>query len=270
VKKERLISFEGLDGAGKTTQIAKLENWLKKKGIPYICTREPGGTLFGIEIRKLLLSVNNPELKINALAEAFLFQADRAQHFAEVVLPALREGKLVISDRCFDASIAYQGYARGVGEELVKKLSLLAMHDRKPDLTILLDLDPSQVHRRVGHIQQLPLPDFIKITHGKNGVREEPNRLDSEAQIFHRRVRDGFLDLARANRRRIKKVDASLSPEQIHEQIIARVELLWVDPKSKRDTAYKHRHKGKEDSRKYGQTNNLWVPEDVLLIAHLD
>ncbi len=138
----RLISFEGLDGAGKTTQMELLERWLAERHIAYIRTREPGGTPLGTELRHLLL--HRPELKITPLAEALLFQADRAQHFSTVVIPALHEGRLVITDRCFDASIAYQGYARGVGVELVERLSLLATQGRVPDLTILLDLDPTQ------------------------------------------------------------------------------------------------------------------------------
>src|ERR1700730_1231646 len=142
----RLISFEGLDGAGKTTQMRLLEQWLQARGVASIRTLEPGGTPLGTEIRQLVL--NRPELAIVPLAEAFLFQADRAQHFAELVIPALQAGKLVITDRCYDASIAYQGVARGVGVELVEQLSLLATQGLKPDLTILLDLDPAQVYSR--------------------------------------------------------------------------------------------------------------------------
>src|SRR6266849_4350538 len=123
-----------------------LEQWLQARGISYVRTREPGGTRLGGEIRQLLL--NRPELAITPLAETFLFQADRAQHFARVVLPALAEGLLVITDRCLDASIAYQGHARGAGIELVTRLSLIATQGHLPDLTILLDLDPSQVHAR--------------------------------------------------------------------------------------------------------------------------
>src|SRR6266699_4243322 len=120
-----------------------LERWLQAHGVPYVRTREPGGTPLGFELRRLLL--NRPDLAIVPLAEAFLFQADRAQHFATLVIPALSEGKLVITDRCFDASIAYQGFARGVGVELIEQLSLLATQGRVPNLTILLDLDPTQV-----------------------------------------------------------------------------------------------------------------------------
>jgi dTMP kinase len=212
VKKGRLISFEGLDGAGKSTQMSMLERWLEALDVPFIHTREPGGTPLGIEIRQLLL--NRPDLDIVALAEAFLFQADRAQHFATLVIPALEEGKLVLTDRCFDASIAYQGYARGVDISLIEQLSLLATQGYKPDLTILLDLDPSEVHRRTD------------IAHDQNGTRERQTRFDAEAEDFHRRVQEGFRSLARANPERIKVVDASRTPEEIHQEIIGLVRVL--------------------------------------------
>jgi dTMP kinase len=212
VSKGRLISFEGLDGAGKTTQMDLLERWLQARGVSYVRTREPGGTPLGVEIRRLLL--NRPDLAIVPLAEAFLFQADRAQHFATLVIPALREGKLIISDRCFDASIAYQGYARGVGVELVEQLSMLATQGYKPDLTILLDLDPSEVHRRTD------------TTSDQSGAREELTRFDAEAEDFHRRVQEGFRALARAHPERIKVVDASRSAGEIHQEIVELVEPL--------------------------------------------
>lgn len=231
MKKGKLISFEGLDGAGKTTQIEMLENWLKKRGIPYLRTREPGGTDFGREIRELLLSVGNPALKIDPLAEALLFQADRAQHFSGVILPALQEGKHVITDRCFDASIAYQGYARGLGAERIEALSMIATQGHKPDLTIFLDLDPKQVYKRVGVQLSIPFDE----EHNRNGVREEPNRLDTEAQSFHRRVREGFLALARDHPERIKTINASHSIQAIHQKIVAQIKLLLNDnPKPKR------------------------------------
>jgi dTMP kinase len=212
VSKGRLISFEGLDGAGKTTQMDLLERWLQSRGVPYVRTREPGGTPLGVEIRRLLL--NRPELAIDPLAEAFLFQADRAQHFARLVIPALGEGKLVITDRCFDASIAYQGYGRGVGAELVEQLSMLATRGHVPDLTILLDLDPSEVHMRTD------------MSGDRSGTREERTRFDAEAEDFHRRVQEGFRVLARAHPERIKVVDASRSPEEIHQEITRLVEPL--------------------------------------------
>jgi dTMP kinase len=212
VKKGRLISFEGLDGAGKSTQMNMLERWLEALQVPFVHTREPGGTPLGIEIRQLLL--NRPELAIVPLAEAFLFQADRAQHFATLVIPALNEGKLVLTDRCFDASIAYQGFARGIDISLIEHLSLQATQGYKPDLTILLDLDPSEVHHRTD------------ITQDQNGTREGRTRFDAEAVSFHQRVQEGFRALARAYPERIKVIDASRSPEEIHQEIIGLVQAL--------------------------------------------
>lgn len=205
----RLISFEGLDGAGKTTQMQLLEQWLQARGVSYIRTLEPGGTPLGIEIRPLVL--NRPELGIRPLAEALLFQADRAQHFAELVIPSLQAGKLVITDRCYDASIAYQGYARGVGVELVEQLSMLATRGIKPDLTILLDLDPSQVQGRTD------------VSTDVSGTREGRTRFDAEREEFHQKVQEGFRMLARKYPERIKVVNASRSVEQIHEEIVGLV-----------------------------------------------
>lgn len=212
LSKGRLISFEGLDGAGKTTQMHLLEQWLQARGVSYIRTLEPGGTPLGVEIRPLVL--NRPELAIIPLAEAFLFQADRAQHFARLVIPALQEGQLVITDRCYDASIAYQGYARGVGVELVEQLSMLATQGVQPDLTILLDLEPSQVLNRTD------------VTSNQGGQREERNRFDVEAEEFHQRVREGFRLLARKYPERIKVVDASRTVEEIHGEIVGLVQTL--------------------------------------------
>lgn len=212
MSKGHLISFEGLDGAGKTTQITLLERWLDAQNIVYVSTREPGGTALGIEIRQLLL--NRPDLAITPLAEALLFQADRAQHFATLVLPAMQAGKLVITDRCFDASIAYQGHARGVGIELVARLSMIATQGHIPDLTILLDLDPSQVHPRTD------------VSSDQSGLREDQTRFDKEAQEFHNKVREAFLVLARLYPERIKLLDASRPKEEIHEDILALVKPL--------------------------------------------
>ena len=212
LSKGRLISFEGLDGAGKTTQMQLLEQWIQARGIACIRTLEPGGTPLGVEIRPLVL--NRPELAIVPLAEAFLFQADRAQHFSRLVIPALHEGKLVITDRCYDASIAYQGYARGVGVELVEQLSMLATQGVQPDLTILLDLEPSQVHNRTD------------VTSDSSGTREQRTRFDVEAEEFHRRAREGFRMLVRKYPERIKVVNASRTVEEVHEEIVGLVQSL--------------------------------------------
>lgn len=205
-----LISFEGLDGAGKTTQMELLTQWLDERGVSYVRTREPGGTPLGVEVRRLLL--NRPDLVITSLAEAFLFQADRAQHFAQVVLPGLAEGKLVITDRCLDASIAYQGYARNIGVELITRLSLIATQGRMPDLTIMLDLDPAAVQSRTD------------VTNDAGGTREEQTRFDKEVVQFHEQVREGFLLLAQTYPERIRVLDASRPQDEIHRKIVALVE----------------------------------------------
>jgi dTMP kinase len=207
-----LISFEGLDGAGKTTQLDLLERWLQAHGIDYIRTREPGGTPLGIEIRQLLF--HHPELTITPLAEAFLFQADRAQHFATVIQPALDAGTLVISDRCIDSSIAYQGVARGVGPERVEQLSLLATQGCLPDLTILLDLEPAQVGQRT------------TATNDQSSLRGVPSRFDRESEQFHRSLRGAFLALAEAHPERIRVIDAGQPIEHVHEQVVRSVEQL--------------------------------------------
>lgn len=206
----RLISFEGLDGSGKTTQMQLLEQWLVAHSVPYLRTREPGGTPLGAEIRTLLF--NRPDLVITPLAEAFLFQADRAQHFATLILPALESGTHIITDRCFDSSIAYQGSARGVGTDLVEHLSMIATQGHVPDLTILLDLDPILVRAR------------IDVTQDQSGLRDQQSRFDTETEHFHQTLRQTFLDLARRYPQRIKVIDASQSPEEIHRQIVALVE----------------------------------------------
>jgi dTMP kinase len=208
-----LISFEGLDGAGKTTQIDLFVQWLERVGIAYVRTREPGGTALGIEIRQLLFA--HPELSITPLAEAFLFQADRAQHFETLVLPALADGKVVVSDRCFDSSIAYQGQAQGVGIDIVEHLSLLATQGYIPDLTFFLDLDPALVHTRTSNVRKF------------QGEFEEQSRFDRAAVEFHRRLRQAFLALVQAHPQRIKRIDAAQSPERVQLDIIALAEQLF-------------------------------------------
>ena len=207
-----LISFEGLDGAGKTTQIDLLVRWFADRSLPYIRTREPGGTPLGSEIRRLHL--DRPDLTLTPLAEAFLFQADRAQHFAALILPALAEGRHVITDRCLDSGIAYQGAARGVGESLVEQLSLVATQEHVPDLTLLLDLDPVKVGQRTDNASD------------QGGQREQPSRFDKESEQFHTRLRVAFLRLAQKYPERIHVIDASQSVEQIHQEIVALVSRL--------------------------------------------
>jgi len=211
----RLISFEGLDGAGKSTQMRLLEQWLASHNISYIHTREPGGTPFGVEIRRILF--DHPEFTITPLAEAFLFQADRAQHFSTVILPALEQGIHVLTDRCFDSSIAYQGVARGVGADLVMQISMLATQNHLPDLTLLLDLDPTQVHARTD------------IAQDASGLREQQSRFDTESERFHQTLRQAFLTLAHTYPERIKVVDASRTQEEIHGEVVALVKPFVIE-----------------------------------------
>jgi dTMP kinase len=206
VSRGYLISFEGLDGAGKTTQIDLLERWFREQALPYKRTREPGGTPLGVEIRNLLF--NRPDLTLTPLAETFLFQADRAQHFATVILPTLAQGSHVITDRCFDSSIAYQGAARGVGEALIERLSLIATQDHQPDLTLLLDLDPANVGIRTD------------ITRNPGSRREQQSRFDTESEQFQSSLRDAFMGLAHRYPARIKVIDASRTPEQVHQNVV--------------------------------------------------
>ncbi len=209
MRRGRLISFEGLDGAGKTTQMRLLEQWFQTQNIPCISTREPGGTPLGTEIRHLLLQ--RPELAITPLAEALLFQADRAQHFSTLVLPALAIGTHVITDRCFDSSIAYQGVARNMGAELIEQLSLIATQGHVPDLTILLDLDPALVPVRTRKIDD------------HSSMREEQTHFDREHEEFHVRLRQAFLLLAQKHSERIKVINATQSLQQLHQKIVALV-----------------------------------------------
>jgi len=189
-----------------------LERWLIDQQVEYVRTREPGGTPLGAEIRALLFQ--RPELTIAPLAEAFLFQADRAQHFATKIVPALEAGMLVVTDRCFDSSIAYQGAARGVGTELVERLSLIATGGLVPDLTFFLDLDPQQVYARTD------------VLHDQRGQREAPSRFDQESVQFHQRLRHTFLVLAQTYPERVKVIDASQTPQAMHQQIICLLQPL--------------------------------------------
>lgn len=208
-----LISFEGLDGAGKTTQIDLFEQWLQRTGMAYVRTREPGGTPLGMEIRQLLF--HRPELSITPLAEAFLFQADRAQHFETLVLPALADGKVVVSDRCFDSSIAYQGLAQGVGSDTVEQLSLLATQGYIPDLTFFLDLDPALVYSRTSNARKF------------QGKVEAQSRFDRASVEFHARLRQAFLSLVQAHPQRIKRIDAAQAPERVQLDIVVLAEELF-------------------------------------------
>jgi dTMP kinase len=210
------ISFEGIEGSGKTTQIQGLHDYLCQKGHDVVLTREPGGSGIGQQIRAILLHSKNKDL--NPLAELLLYMADRAQHLNEIVKPGLASGKMILCDRYFDATIAYQGYARGLDLDLISQLHGLAFADYKPHLTLLLDLPPETGLGRAW--QQI-----------ENGQRTDAEtRFEEETLAFHRRVREGYLALARLEPRRFKIIDASGSQDQVANEIIAVLDKTIRDP----------------------------------------
>lgn len=199
------ITLEGIEGSGKTTQIGRLAEFLENKGIGCVTTRQPGGTLIGENIRSILLDPANSALA--PLAELLLYMADRAQHIHELIRPALMNGKTVVCDRYFDATLVYQGFARGLSIRLIKQLHQLLFDDLKPDVTLLLDLSPQLGLERAW--QQL-----------NNGQRSgDESRFEAEALAFHEKVRAGYLELARLEPDRFRIVDASKSQDEVFSAI---------------------------------------------------
>ncbi|QTA80901.1 Thymidylate kinase [Desulfonema limicola] len=199
------ITFEGIEGSGKTTQIQTTASWLKQKGLTCITTREPGSTDIGSKIRAILLDPLNKNL--DHMAEMLLYMADRAHHIGAVVKPALTKGKTILCDRYFDATLAYQGYARGIDIDLLKKLHLLTLNDFKPDLTLLLDLSPETGLARA----------WEQIDLGARTTAE--SRFENEKLNFHQKVRAGYLELAKQEPERFRIIDASQNEDQVQENI---------------------------------------------------
>ncbi|OGQ52634.1 MAG: dTMP kinase [Deltaproteobacteria bacterium RIFCSPLOWO2_02_56_12] len=202
----RLISFEGGDGSGKTTQLKLLDNYLASRGKLCLSTREPGGTTLGEMIRKILLEAGKVEIAYPT--ELFLYLADRAQHVHEVIRPALASGRLVLCDRFTDSTLAYQGYGRGVDLDMLRRLNQVASHGITPDVTFLLDC-PVEVGLSRTAQRNMNLKS--------GGSRED--RFEQERADFHERVRRGFLELARAEPQRIYVLDASRPTEEVHHEI---------------------------------------------------
>ena len=197
------ITFEGIDGVGKSTQIDLVEKWLDSKGLPYIRSFEPGGTDLGQEIRHLLLHRKGD---VSARSEALLYAADRAHHVHTKIKPALGEGKVVLGDRYFDSSVAYQGAARELDLDEVRDISLWAIDNLLPDLTVLLDLDAKEAMTR------------------RNQTGEGPDRLEQEKVDFFERAREAYLDLANREPERFLVLDASETVEQISQKLISELE----------------------------------------------
>jgi dTMP kinase len=178
-----LITFEGVEGSGKTTQMARIGRWLRSRGHRVELTREPDGTALGKGVRALF------ERKPQPLTEVFLFLAARHQHVTEKIQPWLDKGRVVLCDRYTDASVAYQGYARGIDPKTLRELNVQATGGVLPDLTLLFDLDPAEGFRRIG--------------------RRRLDHFEREKLAFHERVRRGYLEIQRAEPKRVRIVDAS-------------------------------------------------------------
>lgn len=197
-RKGVLITFEGIEGSGKTTQLTRLAKLLREDGHRVVETREPGGTPFAEQIRELLLSpVAEP---IAPECEAFLILACRSQHVTHVIQPALKEGAVVLCDRFSDSTLAYQGHARGLDLQVLHKLNRFATGGLTPDLTLLFDV---------------PVPLGL----ARRRHETDQNRLDRESRRFHGRVRRGFLELAARQPRRIRVVDGNADPETIAAEV---------------------------------------------------
>jgi len=192
------LVFEGGEGAGKSTQMAALVKWLEARGEEVVTTREPGGTTIGERIRKLLL--DNEASEMEPRTEALLYAADRAQHVAEVIRPALETGKIVVSDRFVDSSLAYQGMARGLGLDEIYQISSWATGGLIPNLVIYLQVDPHTAMHRV------------------DGERD---RIENEDRDFHESVAAAYLQLSKKFPERFIVVDASRSAAEVHQEVVA-------------------------------------------------
>ena len=199
------ITLEGIEGSGKTTQVAHIERFLHEKGFACIITREPGGTKIGEKIRAILLSPDSDYL--DPRTELLLYMADRVQHVKELVNPSLAAGKTVLCDRYIDATVVYQGVARGLDIALIKTLHKMILDDLKPDITLLLDLAP-----------EIGLPRAWKQIN--NGDRAQiETRFEKKTLSFHKKVREGYLELARREPDRFKVIDASREESRVRKDI---------------------------------------------------
>lgn len=201
------ITFEGLDGCGKSTQLERLAHKLRSDGLSVVATREPGGTATGDKIRQLLLDTRTADL--DPLAELTLMFASRVQHINEVVLPALAKGSIVLCDRFTDSSEAYQGGGRKLGSKVVLDLHHVLCGDLKPDLTILMDSNVDASVERARRRNQ-----------GRTGDAGDESRFERENRTFFIRVRSAYLEIAKREPQRVVVVDARGTPDQTHARIV--------------------------------------------------
>jgi dTMP kinase len=198
------LSFEGIEGSGKSTQAVLLADTLRAHGHEVVVTREPGGTQRGEVLRHLLLDPTEPSLAPGA--ELLLMLADRAQHVQELIAPALAANKVVITDRFMDSTTAYQGYGRGFERALLQQLNTLACGSYMPAMTFLMDLPVTEGLQRARH---------------RRGETATADHFEAESVAFHERVREGFLAIARAEPHRVHVLDATRSKEQVHQDILS-------------------------------------------------
>lgn len=204
----KFISLEGGEGAGKSSAIKAIEAWLQRQGIDYVLTREPGGTPMAEEIRELVLSARDEKVSPNT--ELLLVFAARVQHLSEKILPAMAQGKWVISDRFVDSSYVYQGIARGIDETIIDALVETFLKGQLPDKTLLLDVP-------------------VEIGMSRVQTRGDSNRLDGESIAFHEKVRHGFLKRAAQDSMRFSVIDASQSMASVEQQIMAQLDQLIAE-----------------------------------------
>lgn len=190
------ITFEGVDGCGKTTQINLLKEYFEKQGRTVILTREPGAKGLGIKLREILLNYDG---EVSPNCESFLFLADRAQHIDTIIKPAVERGEIVLCDRHTDSTVAYQGYGRGLDLDRINMLNDIATSGMKPDLTFIFDIDTDTSMSRVG---------------------KEKDRMESAGIEFFKRVREGYLAIAKNEPKRVKLIDGSKTIDDIHNQVI--------------------------------------------------
>jgi dTMP kinase len=204
--KGSLITFEGIDYSGKTTQAKKLFNYLKRKGRKVVFLREPGGEKVSESIRQVLLSSRN--VGMSPLSELLLYMASRAQLVSKVILPALKQGKIVICDRFYDSSLAYQGYGRGLDKKMIEYLNRISVSNTKPDLTILIDI---------------PIKIFVQRMREND---KKKDRIEKEKIDFYRRVREGYLKIAQKEKRRFRIIDGSNKIEEVWEEVKSSIDVF--------------------------------------------
>ena len=197
--KGKFITFEGCEGSGKSTQLTLLKNYFDKNGNDYIFTREPGGTPISEKIRNIILDNGNKEMC--AECEALLYASSRVQLLKEIVIPALTAGKIVLCDRYIDSSLSYQAYARGLGYDFVAKINDFAFKNCMPDITVFFDIDPCDAFLR-------------------KGGADKNDRLEQSGIEFHKKVYEGYKELAKKFPERIVSIGAAKGKEEIHREVL--------------------------------------------------